>query len=689
MKYEKWNFMTRDAGAEAALRRIGISPLSAIVLAGRGITQGEQADAFLSCDATRLHDPFLLRDMDVAAARLERAIQQNETIAVYGDYDVDGITSTCLLTAYLLARGASVLHYIPDRLKEGYSLNTGAITRLRLKGASLLVSVDCGITNLAEVEFARGIGLDVVITDHHECREELPCALAVVNPHRPDCTYPYKQLAGVGVVLKLILAMTPEAQRAQILTQYADFVAVGTVADVMSLTDENRAIVALGLRCLQSTRRPGLAALIQGCGIDDKPLTSATIGFSIAPRLNAAGRMGCPMVAAELLLTDSPMRAGELARTLCALNRARQRIEQEIYAECLAILEQRPALAQHAIVLAGKNWHQGVVGIVASRLTERYCVPTFMICLDENGRGKGSCRSYGDLNLFHALVQCEQLLESFGGHELAAGFNITEDNIDAFRAQMQRIAAQWSATHKATSDLLVDGVLPDTSLLTQENVTALQELEPFGNGNPQPVFAVQGVTVTAVVPVGKGKHTRLRISDGGRNFDAMLFSCTPEQTQLVPGAHADLAFYPQMNHFRGVHTVQLMVVDVRQAVSSAQQERLIYQRWQQGGRFSRSEVELLMPERQDFVAVWRYGSARATENRLSEATSRMVRDIAQSAGRPEAYARMMICLEVFQERGLLSYCVQANQLHINLIPTHSKVDLEASRIMLDLRKMLE
>ena len=689
MKYEQWNPAPRDGAAEQALLSAGVSPLAALTLAGRGIRSREEASSFLAAGPELLHDPMLLRDMDAAVERINRALEQGETIAIYGDYDVDGITATCLLSSYLTERGAKVLPYIPDRLTEGYSLNTDAITRLRLKGARLLVTVDCGITNVKEAAFARGIGMDVVITDHHECKEELPQAAAVVNPHRPDCPYPFKQLAGVGVALKLALALTPEERRLQVLEAYADLAAIGTVADVMSLTGENRSIVLLGLRRLAHSPRPGLQMLIRECALEDKPITSTTIGYTISPRLNAAGRMGCPTVAAQLLLTQDPKEGAQLARTLCELNRERQRIEQEIFAQCIQLLEARPELARDAIVLADKSWHQGVVGIVASRLAERFSVPAFMICLGEDGRGKGSCRSCGDLNLFHALEQCEDLLEGFGGHELAAGFTIAEENIPDFRAKMQRLSAIWRREHQSVSTLSVDAVLEDAGLLTLENVADLQRLEPFGTGNPQPIFVLTGVTVSSITPVGKGRHTRLKVARDGCSFDAILFSFPPESTGLQPGCRADLAFYPQINQFRGNCTVQLTLADLRCAPSLSQLDRMLYQRWKQGESFQGRELEMLLPQRQDFVAVWRYLSAHAASNLFRESPARLARNISRSAGQRESYTRTMICLEVFQERGLLRFTSGPNLVQIQLQPVSGKVDLEASEILRGLRSMLK
>ncbi|MEG2120324.1 MAG: single-stranded-DNA-specific exonuclease RecJ, partial [Pseudoflavonifractor sp.] len=343
--------------------------------------------------------------MDKAVARIEKALRDGEKIAVFGDYDVDGITSTCLLTHYLRGRGGYVRPYIPNRLDEGYGISREAVAFLHEKGITLMVTVDCGITAVEETQYAAELGMDVVITDHHECKDVLPPAVAVVDPHRRDCDYPFTELAGVGVALKLVMALGGTAQ----FTEYVDLAAIGTVADVMQITGENRAIVAIGLAQLCPSKRPGLRALLREAGVEGKPVTTVTIGYSLAPRLNAAGRMGQAEVAARLILTEDEGQAQGLAQQLCDLNRERQNVEGGICEGCMEQLDREPSLAQYAIVMSGSDWHQGVVGIVASRLAEKYGAPAFMICV-QDGKGKGSCRSYGNLNLFEALEACSDLL---------------------------------------------------------------------------------------------------------------------------------------------------------------------------------------------------------------------------------------------------------------------------------------
>ena len=685
MKYDKWNIYPHRQTAAESLVRSGIPPLAALVLCARGCETPEAAAAFLQHDTSLLHDPFLMKDMDRAVARVRQAIDQGEVICVYGDYDVDGITSTCLLTSFLAEEGAQVLPYVPNRLTEGYSLNPAALEQLRQQGVSLIITVDCGITNVEETTWAKDLGIDVVITDHHECKEILPDAVAVVNPHRPDCPYPFDMLAGVGVAFKLALALTPPERRLQTMAAYCDLAAIGTVADVMELRSENRAIVSLGLERLNTHCRPGLEALIQEAGQANKPLTAGSISFSLAPRINAAGRMGCPELAVRLLLTGDELQAGIYAKQLCALNRDRQAVELAIFETCQDYLTRNPQAAQGAIVLAGTNWHQGVVGIVASRLAERYQVPAFMICL-EDGCGKGSCRSWGQFNLFQALEQCSDLLEGFGGHDLAAGFTISEDQIPAFRTKMSRLAARWRGEHPSDSALTVDVLLPDTSLITEQNVQSLSILEPHGAGNPSPIFALEDVTVAGFSRVGGGRHTRLQLRKGGALFDGIFFSTTPEDAQLSLGGKLDVAFTLQINDFRGHRTVQLQLTDCKPSHSVAVLNQQLYRRYRAGSPLSQLELEQLIPERRDFVAVWRYLTSIASDGLLQDSPTRLSQKIAHLSGRREDLSRTMVCLEVFRERGLIELRGSPETITITIHKTDHKVDLEASEILIRLRR---
>ena len=683
MRYKQWKIAHPSPAGRAQLERAGIPSLLACVLSARGVTEPEQAWKLLTPGEEPLLDPMLLKDMDRAVLRVTRALKRGETIAVYGDYDVDGITATCLLTDCLTRLGGRVRSYIPDRLEEGYGLNQEAVLHLAQQGVTLIITVDCGITAAREVEFARELGIDVVITDHHECKQAIPEAAAVVDPHRPDCPYPFKGLAGVGVALKLAMAAAGPDRAGLVFREYADLAAVGTVADVMPMTGENRTIVQTGLAALAHPRRVGLAQLMDEAGLGDKPVTSVSIGYTLAPRINAAGRMGQADLAAELLLTRDPGRAAALAQELCALNRERQTIECEIFQECVQRLERRPQSG--VILLADKHWHQGVVGIVASRLTEKYSCPAFMVCLDQ-GMGKGSCRSWGGVNLFHLLTQCQDLLEGFGGHAMAAGFTVREENIPALERRLRQLLLEEQAGEELPSLLEIDAaVLPQE--LTVEAVEALDALEPCGAGNPRPVLVLTGAHVISAAQVGRGRHLKLRLEGRGVPLDAIFFSVDGSELGLTPGCRVDVAFYPQINDFRGVRSVQLQVVDLRHAMTRAQLEQSIYEKYRRGEPLSPQEAQSLLPTRAEFVCLWRYLERQcAGQTFLEDTLARIAQKSARSGGQSERPNHTLVCLEVMEERGLISLERQSGRVQITLHRLEHKVDLNASAILRRLRE---
>ena len=683
MRYKQWKIAHPSPEGRAQLERAGIPSLLACVLSARGVTEPEQAWKLLTPGEEPLLDPMLLKDMDRAVLRVTRALKRGETIAVYGDYDVDGITATCLLTDCLTRLGGRVRSYIPDRLEEGYGLNQEAVLHLAQQGVTLIITVDCGITAAREVEFARELGIDVVITDHHECKQAIPEAAAVVDPHRPDCPYPFKGLAGVGVALKLAMAAAGPDRAGLVFREYADLAAVGTVADVMPMTGENRTIVQTGLAALAHPRRVGLAQLMEEAGLGDKPVTSVSIGYTLAPRINAAGRMGQADLAAELLLTRDPGRAAALAQELCALNRERQTIECEIFQECVQRLERRPQSG--IILLADEHWHQGVVGIVASRLTEKYSCPAFMVCLDQ-GIGKGSCRSWGGVNLFHLLTQCQDLLEGFGGHAMAAGFTVREENIPALERRLRQLVLEERAGEELPSLLEIDAaVLPQE--LTVEAVEALDALEPCGAGNPRPVLVLTGAHVISAAQVGRGRHLKLRLEGRGVPLDAIFFSVDGSELGLTPGCRVDVAFYPQINDFRGVRSVQLQVVDLRHAMTRAQLEQSIYEKYRRGEPLSPQEAQSLLPTRAEFVCLWRYLERQcAGQTFLEDTLARIAQKSARSGGQSERPNHTLVCLEVMEERGLISLERQSGRVQITLHRLEHKVDLNASAILRRLRE---
>ena len=671
MKYGIWKVSQPEAGAVNALVGSGYAPLAAMVLASRGMEDDHQARAYLDCNAPLL-DPFLMTDMDKAAGRVGLAMSRGEKIAVFGDYDVDGITATCLLTDFLRRHGADAVSYIPGRLEEGYGLNPIAIRQLHDEGVKLIVTVDCGITAVNEAELCRKLGIDLVITDHHECKQTLPAAIAVVDPHRPDGGYPHKNLSGVGVAFKLASALCGSQET--VLEEYADMVCLGTVADVMPLQGENRVFVARGLESLAHTRRPGIAALMAECGCAPEAVSASSIGFMLAPRINAAGRMGQIDLAVELFLTDDPDKAAEAARGLCELNRQRQAVESEIYRQAVSMLPM--GKPPEAIVLADESWHQGVVGIVASRIAEEYACPTFLICLDGE-HGKASSRSHGGFNLFASLSALSPLLESYGGHELAAGFTITRANIPEFRRQICALAAKFYTDDVPRTVLDVDcAVSPE--LLTLHNVDALQMLEPCGNGCPKPVLMVKNLTIDRISMVGGGRHMRLRLCSGHTYLNAIYFSANPQTVSIQPGDLVDVAFTPQVNEFRGTRTVQMNVIDIRPSCNAECLPDAAPYRDMQRGNLTAGEAAALLPDRKMLALVWRYLDAA---NPVQESPVCLCRKIVRWSGKPLNLGQMLTCLDIFRDVGLLTVQRQHKYVSIRLTPGEGKADLSRSQTM--------
>ena len=671
MKYGIWKVSQLEAGAVNALVGSGYAPLAAMVLASRGIGDDRQARAYLDCNAPLL-DPFLMTDMDKAAGRVGLAMSRGEKIAVFGDYDVDGITATCLLTDFLRRHGADAVSYIPGRLEEGYGLNPIAIHQLHAEGVKLIVTVDCGITAVSEAELCKQLGIDLVITDHHECKQTLPAAVAVVDPHRCDGGYPHKNLSGVGVAFKLASALCGSQET--VLEEYADMVCLGTVADVMPLQGENRVFVARGLESLAHTKRPGIAALMAECGCAPETVSASSIGFMLAPRINAAGRMGQIDLAVELFLTDDPDKAAEAARGLCELNRQRQAVESEIYRQAVSMLPM--GKPPEAIVLADESWHQGVVGIVASRIAEEYACPTFLICLDGE-HGKASSRSHGGFNLFVSLSALSPLLESYGGHELAAGFTISRANIPEFRRQICALAAQYYTDDVPRTVLDVDcAVSPE--LLTLHNVDALQMLEPCGNGCPKPVLMMKNLTIDRISMVGGGRHMRLRLCSGHTYLNAIYFSANPQTVSIQPGDLVDVAFTPQVNEFRGTRTVQMNVIDIRPSCSAECLPDAAPYRDMQRGNLTPGEAAALLPDRKMLALVWRYLDAA---NPVQESPMCLCRKIVRWSGQPLNLGQMLTCLDIFRDVGLLTVQRQHKYVSIRLTPGEGKADLSRSQTM--------
>ena len=691
MKFQRWKLHSAEEDAVRALTEQGVPYLIATVLAPRGVRTAQEAEALLRQEERLVRSPMVMKDMDRAVQRIHQALEQEEKIAVFGDYDVDGITATCLVTDALRRGGAKeVSYYIPHRIDDGYGLNCESLRQLKEQGVSLVITVDCGITGNDEAAYAREIGLSLVITDHHECKNALPEAEAVVNPHRPDCPYPFKNLAGVGVALRLIMALAGPEREQAVFDRYCTLAAIGTVADVMSMTGENRTIVHCGLAALPECDCIGLHALLRETNLAGKSISSTNIGFVLAPRINAAGRMGQADLAAELLLTKDPAQAEELAKRLCELNHERQSVEQAIFAEAEERIRSLPDSERNALVLESDTWHQGVVGIVASRLSEKYSCPSFMIRLNGDV-GKGSCRSFGAFNLYAALESCEDLLLGFGGHELAAGFTIEKDKIPAFRARMNACAGAYFGSGLPVTSVDVDALITHPNLLTLGEVEKLDALEPYGADNPRPVFCIQGLTADMLQNVGQNKHLKLRFSKGMTQLDGIFFSTNSSTCGIQQGDRVDAAFYLNVNEFRSNRTVQLQLVDVRLSLEPSVREREELEkvrRFINGDGITHQEACHMLPERAQFAACWRFlHKMLPKEGAWTGAYLPLLRKMEKIMGGNDPFLRSMICLAVFCERGLLRMTGEDSERTLKELPVTGKADLNASPYMQTLQMM--
>lgn len=546
-------------------KAIGVSPLLAALLLNRGIGSEEEAESYLGKRLKGIRDPLRLPDMQPAVDRILKAIENGEKIVVYGDYDADGVTSTALLVRFFRSVGAEVEYYIPDRMSEGYGIHILALKKIFKMHAKLLISVDCGITATGEVELAKSMGMDVIITDHHLPGEKLPQAIAVIDPKRADSDYEFDALAGVGVAFHLVLALAKvlELSTKEIFLEYVEIAAVGTIADVVELMDENRVIAEYGIRQLPKSRNCGLLALQNVAGLTGKPFNSTSVAFMLAPRLNAVGRLEHAGEAVELLLTDDPKQAELLAGKLEETNQARKSVEQKIFREAMELLQENPAwCGQGVIVLAKEGWHPGVIGIVASRILERFYRPCIMIALDEDGQGKGSGRSIPGFHLYDALKASEQHLEKFGGHAQAAGLSIRKDEVENFRQAINKYANAHLREEDLIPKLSIDLEL-GISRLSLENAKALRALEPFGMGNEKPIFCLRKARIKQVMTMSEGAHLRLEIEKNGITAQAVGFRMGALASEMRPEQEADLAFYLEVNSFRGNESVQLILQDIQ------------------------------------------------------------------------------------------------------------------------------
>ena len=671
MNIKKWEVAPLDKERAAQLaERYSLPFFLAMLLEIRGVDQEEEIRDLLS--GGQLSDPFLMKDMDKAVERIRRAIDDFEKIAVYGDYDADGVTATSILFTYLEAVGADVIYYIPQREGEGYGMNLHAVETLHQEGVTLIITVDNGIASVNEVERAAQLGIDVVVTDHHRPQERIPSAYAVVDAYQSDDHGPYKDLSGAGVALKLVMALE-DGDADAVLEEYADLAALGTVADVVPVLGENRTIVKAGLSILTRGGRAGVDALMEQSGMGGKATTATSLAFTVIPRINATGRMGAPERAVRLLTCETQEEAEPLSAEICEDNNHRREVEAQIAKEAMEKIEQDPALLySRVIVVDGKDWHHGVIGIVASRITERFGKPCMVISTDGQ-MAKGSGRSVEGFSLFEAICACGDLMERYGGHPMAAGITLPVENVPLFRERINQYAAQVCREMPAPI-LRVDCRL-NPSALTPEMPQSLQPMEPYGSGNPQPLFGLYGMELKQIIPVGGGNHLRLVCAKRGATLTCMKFSTRPEEFPFAPGEVLDLAVTLEAKEFRGEPQ---LTVSVREAkLSGLNMEECVhtyrlYESIRRGESLTPAEGEEVLPTRQDLAGLYRklvsyQGAAFGVQALLGSLPGMNL-------------GKLLLGLDMLQERRLVALMDGEERRSAQILPTQGKVDIFASPV---------
>lgn len=680
----KWviNGAERDSALKLRMES-GFLPLTARLLCSRGLDTAEKVADFYDTSKLFFYDPYLLKDMDKAVARIRKAIENKERVCIYGDYDVDGVTSTTMLYTYLSSLGVETTYFIPERMNEGYGLSRSAIERFA-GNVDLLITVDTGITAVAETEYAKQFGMDMIITDHHSCRDILPDAVAVVNPHREDCEYPFKKLAGVGVVFKLLCALHGNSD--DICKRYGEIVAIGTIADVMPIVGENRLIAAIGIENLANTKYHGLRALMEQVGIFKngrkvKKITSSTIGYVLAPRINAAGRITSAVRAVELLLADNENDATRIAAELCEINKLRQSTELDIYNQAIAQITEQHS-DKTAYVLSSDGWHQGVIGVVASRITEKYSLPSVLFSFDGD-IGKGSGRSIKGLSLMDALAECSDLLLEYGGHELAAGLSIERKNLPAFTERLNSYAQQHIKKNELVIPLEID-CEASFDELTLRQAEDIQRLEPFGLSNPVPVFILNGVTVKGVTPLSGGKHMKIRISDGGRDeIIGVYFGMSAESFSFCEGDKCDIAFSLEINEFMGTASPQLLIKGMRFSEGESDTQEDMYGTYLKAVDEKNTDAVSAdcVPTLNDFREVFRY-LRRSTDGYKPISVRRLASGIHEDTGIDINVCKIMIISDVLQEQGIADVeHVPDMLIRIRLKPFSGKINLDNSALL--------
>ena len=674
MSRKKWTVqkLNKDLASTIA-ERYSIDPLTALLLTQRGFDTFDKLDEFFD-DSEEWIDPFLLPDMDKAVERINEAIFDGERICVYGDYDCDGVTSTTILYSYLEAQGADVTYMLPERERDGYGLSNQVVDRIAATGTKLIITVDNGISSVEEAKYIKEKGMELVVTDHHLEGDELPDCVAVVDPHRNDKDCPFEDYAGCGVALKLCCAM--EGSDEEVMQEFADIAALGTVADMVPLVGENRKIVIYGLKLLNTYRKPGIEAILEKAGLSEKTLDSTSISFGIAPRINAAGRMGTAERALDLLLADDPYSASEMAEEVNVMNSQRHSEEDKIFTEAIAYLQDHPELAHMPIlVVSGKGWHEGVLGIVASKLLERYLRPVIVLT-DKGDLCKGSARSIEGFSIYDAMNSCRDMLNTFGGHELAAGMSIKTEWLDEFREKINEYAYENASVYPETR---IDCKLNPAGL-SMDVLDSIRMMEPFGTGNTSPVFGLYGLVIDSVQGMGnEGRHKRLTFhKDGDRTMVNGIFFNQPE-FPYQRGDKVDLVVTLGRNEYRGNVSLSVYIRDIRPADSDddamAASEQL-FDKMLAGRRLSGEEADRLTPDRSCFAGLYRY--LKANEGVPYSAYEYIHRKVYPVEDESTPLCKTRVTLLAMRELGLLT---TDDEGRIHIPDQETKVDLSDAPVL--------
>ena len=670
---KKWTVGRPDRNTVSALMLgCGVSSLAAAALAAKGYSSPESVVESLNAD--ELSDPFLIKDMQEAANTINSAIDSGERICIYGDYDCDGIMSTVILYSYLLEAGADVTYYIPER-SEGYGLNMQAVDKMSDDGVSLVITVDNGISAISEAEYIYALGMELVVTDHHQQGEQLPCAEAIVDPHRCDCFSPFKYMCGAGIALKLVAALDG-GDYTMALEQFGDLAAIATIADIVSLKSENRFLVSYGMELISNSDRPSLMALKEVCGLTDKPIDTRSIGFGIAPRINAAGRFGSPKAAAELFLCEDYDEALAAAQELDRLNNMRKETENAIVSEIYGMIDKSPGLIRGRVIfLCGKDWHHGVIGIVASKITERFGKPCF-IASETDGEIRGSARAFGKFSVFGALSYASEVLDKFGGHPAAGGFTIKSGCAEKFGSLLEKYALENHRIMPA-AELKADSPISPQEL-TVENVEGLNVLEPFGTDNEKPLFFIENAQITDMIPLSDGAHTKLRIKLGYTHAEALVFRTAPHELNVSKGDICDMIVSLGINDYRGSRTVSMIVSDIRPHIF--EQSRYFaalssFEAFLRGEELPANYYPSMTPSRDDAVKIYK---AIPEGGICSDSLYLKLND------RNINYCKFCVSVEALRQLGLIT--VSCSDSRIARAKVTQKADLSSAPVLVSLRK---